>query len=240
MLIDDYHSHEAEAVHIAAEQGSRFAKEVAGDFNPIHDAGERRFCVPGDLLAALVLRHYGIAPHMDFRFRSRVGADVTLQFPRDAGAQLAIADAEGRVCLEVSRAGEPWHDIGAIEALAGASAALSGRNFPDLLEPLMREHGVMFNPARPMVLYESMALSLSERPAQNLALHLDSATLSVDGRRAVERLHFALEQDGRSIGQGCKRVTVSGLQPYDAERMQAFSDLYEQRRLAFRAAPGAG
>lgn len=234
-FLDDYHRHEAGAVHIAAEQGSRFAKEVAGDFNPIHDAGERRFCVPGDLLVALVLHYFGIAPYMDFRFRGLVGADAALQFPLDTGGELAITDRQGRVCLEVRREGEPYHDSGAVEALAAASAALSGRNFPDLLEPLMCEHGVMFNPDRPMVLYEGMELALSTPPDDDLELHLEAATLAVDGRRAEERLRFALQRGGRRIGHGQKRVTVSGLQPYDAGRMRAFSERYEQRRAAFRA-----
>lgn len=233
-FLDDYHVREGGLVRISAEQGSRFAKEVASDFNPIHDPGERRFCVPGDLLVALVLRYYGIAPRMDFRFRARVGADEPLLFPNAPAAALTVTDGQGRVCLEVERAGEPWRDEGAIAALAAASATLSGRNFPDLLEPLMREHGVMFNPGRPMVLYEGVQFRLEERPGADLVLSPEAASLTVEGRRGEELLPFALEQGGRLVGRGCKRVTVSGLQPYDPERMQAFSDLYRQRRSAFR------
>ena len=44
---------------VSAEQGSRFAKEVAGDFNPIHDHDSKRFCVPGDLLFAIALSDFG-------------------------------------------------------------------------------------------------------------------------------------------------------------------------------------
>ena len=41
-------------------QASEFAKGIAGDFNPIHDVGGKRFCVPGDLLFASLLNRYGV------------------------------------------------------------------------------------------------------------------------------------------------------------------------------------
>ncbi len=55
MFLDPYHCEEDGFVRVGAEQASQFAKGVADDFNPIHDPDSRRFCVPGDLLFALVL-----------------------------------------------------------------------------------------------------------------------------------------------------------------------------------------
>ena len=51
-----------ERISFSEQQASDFAKGVAGDFNPIHDPGAKRFCVPGDLLFAVLLHRFGIAP----------------------------------------------------------------------------------------------------------------------------------------------------------------------------------
>ena len=61
MFLERYHATQNGLVLISATQASRFAKEVAGDFNPIHNPDARRFCVPGDLLFALLLSHFGLS-----------------------------------------------------------------------------------------------------------------------------------------------------------------------------------
>jgi len=230
MFLDAFHYRRGEFVGIRAEQGDRFAKQVAGDFNPIHDAGERRFCVPGDLLVALVLRYYGIGPRMTFRFRGMVGADVLLRFPPDPGCEFAIADAEGRVYLEVARAGPTHAEERGIERLVREYAAFSGRNFPEFLEPLMRGQGMMFNPDRPLVLYDSMTFDLDRIPPDDLRMRFADAALQIDGRRGIEIIDFELRHGEDVIGSGSKRVVLSGLQPYDGERLQRFIDDYEGRR----------
>lgn len=80
-LLRPYYRDEGGALRISAERGSRFAKEVAGDHNPIHDAEAPRFCVPGDLLFALVLQRYGAARELALAFRGLLRADTPLQFP---------------------------------------------------------------------------------------------------------------------------------------------------------------
>ena len=65
----------------SAQQGSDFAKKVAGDFNPIHNADSRRFCVPGDLLFALALGQYGLHQSMSFQFLDLVGHDTPVDYP---------------------------------------------------------------------------------------------------------------------------------------------------------------
>ena len=72
----------ASSLTISAEQGSRFAKTISNDFNPIHDADSKRFCVPGDLLFALVLQRYGLSQNMSFQFSGMVSAETALEFPR--------------------------------------------------------------------------------------------------------------------------------------------------------------
>lgn len=80
MFLDRFHSVQDGHVVISALQASQFAKEIAGDFNPIHDPDARRFCVPGDLLFAIVLARFGLSENMTFRFRSLLGENVPLKF----------------------------------------------------------------------------------------------------------------------------------------------------------------
>ena len=55
MLLSDYYAIDAAGLRISADQASNFAKAIAGDFNPLHDPDNRRFCIPGDLLFTVLL-----------------------------------------------------------------------------------------------------------------------------------------------------------------------------------------
>ena len=50
MLVEKYYSEVGQEVRVSRQQASDFAKNIADDFNPIHDVQTKRFCVPGDLL----------------------------------------------------------------------------------------------------------------------------------------------------------------------------------------------
>lgn len=232
VFLDEFHSTENGVVRISAEQGSRFAKEVAQDFNPIHDAGATRFCVPGDLLFALVLGFYGLSERMAFSFRGMVGSNVQLRFPVSADGVIPITDAAGKLYLTVERAGATTRDPAVVEAFVRRYAAFSGRNFPEFLEPLMIDRGVMFNPDRPLVIYDSMVFEL-ERPAtRDVAMELLNTSLDVTGKRGEEEVRFQLLAEGRRIGSGSKRVVLGGLQTYDHHRLKRFVDSYTARRKA--------
>lgn len=233
MFLDAYHALHDGVVRISGEQASRFAKEVAGDFNPIHDADARRFCVPGDLLFALVLGYYGVSERMGFRFRGMVGRDVPLVFPETDEVSLTIADTDGKVYLEVERQGATSRDPDIVEAFVRRYSAFSGRNFPEFLEPLLRESGVMFNPQRPLVLYDSMAFELTSQATPALDTELESSSLEVDGKRGEEWVRFRITEGDAVIGAGSKKVVVSGLQPWDEDQMRAFIDDYTARRDRF-------
>ena len=56
MFLTPYFSTEDNQFQFTREQASHFAKKVAADFNPIHDEDNKRFCVPGDLLFAVLLQ----------------------------------------------------------------------------------------------------------------------------------------------------------------------------------------
>ena len=219
---------------ITPQQASDFAKSVAGDFNPLHDPDSRRFCVPGDLLFALVVDQFGLSQRMDLRFLGMVGANRTLDFQDSESAQICIRDAEGKTYLEVNRSGRVLRDTRASEQLTRAYVAFSGQNFPDLLVPLMRDHGVMFNPERPLVIYESMCLELLVDDPEILAgvieARLDRPSMQVDGKRGQVDLDYTLSCGSQPVAKGSKRMMIGALVPFDSERILAMADLYRQLR----------
>ncbi len=230
MLLDPYHSVVNGSVRISARQASHFAKAVAGDYNPIHDAGARRFCVPGDLLFALVLARYGLAARMTFTFRGMLGSDVPLHFPAAPGAAFEITDASGRPYLHVERAGAVTTDPAVVAAITRRYVAFSGRNFPDILQPLMAEQNVMFNPARPLVIYDSMGFELDSLDVRDPAMELTGSRLDIAGKRGDVLLDFRIGATGEAIGTGIKKLVVSGLREYDAARMREFVAEFHRRR----------
>lgn len=234
MFLDDFHSRDGNRVRIDPAAGSRFAKEIAGDFNPLHDPGTRRFCVPGDLLCALILRHYGLSRQMAFRFRGMVGEDATLIFPDDPGDTFAITDEGGRPYLEVERHGAATLDPALIEPFVRSYAAFSGQGFPHILQPLLERHGVMFNPEQPLVIFENMGFTLDAFMDGDPVTEFADATLDVQGKRADAQLHFDIRVAQQRVGHGSKQMMVRGLRPYEDQKMRAMMEEYERRRVAFQ------
>ncbi|GEK46189.1 DUF3581 domain-containing protein [Halomonas pacifica] len=221
MFLDEFHSVRDGRICISADQASHFAKGVAGDYNPIHNPDARRFCVPGDLLFALVLMRFGLSQRMVFHFRSMVGAGVPLALSLDADGLIRVTDEAGKLYLEVERDGEITHDEAVIEAFTRRYVAFSGKNFPHYLKPLMEAQGVMFNPQRPLVIYDSMGFELERLDVREPSLALSDSSLEVNGKRGDVRLEFALSGADGPLGRGSKKLVVSGLRDYDAEAMEA-------------------
>lgn len=221
MFLERYHSLQNGKVVIDARQGSRFAKEVAADFNPIHNPDARRFCVPGDLLFALLVSHFGLHRNMTFHFRSLLGDSVPLDFDEDDDGVIRVRDAKGKVYIEVECSGESTQDQELISAVTKCYVAASGKNFPHTMKPLMEKEGVMFNPDRPMVMYQSMSLLLESLDISNPTLELGEAKLVAEGKRGNVTLDYRLISDGQITGQVSKKLVVSGLRDYDADAMDA-------------------
>jgi hypothetical protein len=226
MFLDPFYSEENGFIQISAEQASRFAKGISDDFNPIHDPGSRRFCVPGDLLFALVLSKYGLSQNMSFRFSGMVGALTPLAFPDSDAAHLEIVNDKGKDFLDIERSGEVSHDTGLIESMIKNYVVFSGHNFPGILVPLMAEHKVMINPARPLVIYEGMSLNLERLDFSNPELELSKSSLQVSGKRGDAELHFNITDAGRAVGTGIKKLVLSGLREYEEAAMQGMCDKY--------------
>ena len=220
MFLDRYHSVRNGKVVINAHQGSRFAKEVAGDFNPIHNPDARRFCVPGDLVFALLINHFGLSRQMTFDFRSLLGDSVPLSFHEEEEV-VQVRDDRGKVYIEMERNGESTRDQSVIENLVRNYVAASGKNFPNTLVPLMQKQGVMLNPDRPMIMYQSMSLSMDTLEAPEADLELENAALAVEGKRGHITEDYRLLSQGKPAGQVCKKLLVSGLREYDDQKMKA-------------------
>ncbi|WP_444985149.1 DUF3581 domain-containing protein [Halomonas mongoliensis] len=219
MFLDEFHTPAGDRVAISAEQASRFAKGVAGDYNPIHNPDARRFCVPGDLLFALVLGRFGLSQRMDFRFLNMVGDGTPLCFQESDDGRIRVCDEGGKCYLEVERSGEVTRDEAVVEAFTRCYVAFSGKNFPHYLKPLMEAQGVMFNPRRPLVIYDSMGFSLERLDDLAPALELSNSSLEVNGKRGDCLLEFRIQSGGEPIGIGSKKLVVSGLCDYDPAAM---------------------
>lgn len=230
MFLDDFYTQTNGRLRITADQASRFAKQMAGDYNPIHDPSARRFCVPGDLLFALVLARHGLSQRMTFRFCGMVGDNVPLGIHEHDEGSLSVADEEGKEFLRVERNGAPTRDPAVVEAFTRRYIAFSGRNFPHYLKPLMEAQGVMFNPQRPLVIYDSMGFSLDSLDVAELEVGFAGSSFDINGKRGEAHLEFRMTSQGETVGYGSKKLLVSGLQPYDAEVMDAFVDEFNQRK----------
>ncbi|HAT41233.1 MAG TPA: DUF3581 domain-containing protein [Rheinheimera sp.] len=235
MLIAQFVDLSAETIVFRAEQASRFAKQVAEDFNPIHDADSKRFCVPGDLLFATLLSKFGLSRELHCRFEGMVGDNVELHIAQQ-GDEVSLQDANGKSFLTLQCSGDKHTNCQFVDQLIRDYVRFSGQNFPHILQPLMKQHQVMINPSRPLVIYQSMALHFHEFTDGCPQLRLSSSELLIDGKRGNVVLRFEFLHQGKVIGTGEKRMILSNLVPYDDTQMQALVDLYNERKASLSVA----
>ena len=232
MIIDQFFSEPNGRICFTREQGSDFAKQMAHDFNPLHDADAKRFCIPGDLLFAVVLARYGISQHMEFIFSGMVSAGVELVLPEPSG-ELHINDMDGREYLRVKRAGETANAESLIQNLTQSYVEFSGQTFPHILVPLLAEQQVMISPDRPMVIYQSMTIDLDRLDIANPLLKGDYNKLEINGKRGSVELAFHLEDGGEVVGRGKKHMLLSGLREYDEDVVASAITIYNDSKKAF-------
>lgn len=232
MFLQAFHQDHQGQIAITPEQASSFAKTVAQDFNPIHDVDHKRFCVPGDLLFALTLGKYGLSQKMQFQFEGMVGKGVDLKFPDALSPAFSIKDGNEKQYLSVVCSGDVNQDQTLIEAFVRSYVAFSGLNFMEVLVPLMEEHQVMINAARPLVIYEKMAFDLQHFDFLQPKLALEKAELAINGKRGDVTLFFNIIADGTVVGTGIKSLIMSGLRAYDQEQMNQLIHQYESSKKA--------
>ena len=230
MYLDDYYSDTGDGVLISREQASLFAKGVADDFNPLHDPENKLFCVPGDLLFSIAVAKLGLHQRMRFEFAGMVDGSQRLRFSDTGDGVVRMVDDSDRTYLNIHREGENTSDPGLIGALTRRYVEFSGHTFPDILMPLMAEQSVMINPARPLVIYESMEIDLPTLDFSDPTLAFTGSTLEVNGKRGGVRLGFQFRSAGKHVGEGAKFMSLRGLRPYDSGAAEAMIREYRERK----------
>ena len=171
---------------------------------------------------------------MEFGFLGMVPAGIELILP-EPSAQLLIKDAPGKDYLSILRSGGNSDNAGLIDNLTRNYVEFSGHTFPDLLVPMLAEQNMMINPARPMVMYESMTIDLDRLDIDSPVLEVDRKELSTNGKRGEVLLGFNLVESGKVVGRGKKRMILSGLREYDKPVMDEAVAVYNQRKMAYLA-----
>lgn len=227
-FLNEFFDQRGDQISISGSQGSCFAKQIANDFNPIHNVDSRRFCVPGDLLFAIALQQYGLHESMHFSFRELVKADSQLTFPEDLPSEIKVRNQRDKTVLELKLSGASVKDGDLAEQLIRNYVSFSGQNFPHILVPLMKQHQVMINPKRPLVIYEKMSIQFDTIVFENLNIELTETNLSVDGKRGDAELHFSIEDNDKKIGSGVKILVLSGLREYEQASVDQMCDDYDR------------
>lgn len=234
-MLETFHQEIDQKLSFTRQQSSDFAKKVANDFNVIHDVDARRFCVPGDLLFAMILNKKGLSQNMTFNFSGMVNDGIALELREMEDGHLSVRGEGDKEYLNVEIAGDVSHDKAMIEQLICSYVAFSGMNFPHLLVPLMEQKNVMFNPARPLVIYESMSLSLDTLDMQKPTVELVSSNLEVVGKRGNVTLNFCFKEKGQIVGLGKKRMIMSNLRCYEQSIVDQMITDYNERKQLFSA-----
>lgn len=232
MDIRSFYQRENDEIWFRRSDASQFAKSVANDFNPIHDPDARRFCVPGDLLFASTLAMCGVSAEMAFDFQLMVDETDRLTV-HETQSSVRWLDGDNKVYLEVTRDGMHSADAGVVAAIVEAYVKFSGQTFPFVLVDLMKSENVMINPARPLVMYKSMALSLNRLDVQSVELRLRDASLTGSGKKGEVTLAFDLYEAGELFGTGDKKMLLGGLRPYDQDVIDELVADYNRIKYAF-------
>jgi hypothetical protein len=235
MFIEQYCPINDEKISFTRQQGSDFAKQVADDFNPLHNIENKRFCVPGDLLFSIIIAKAGLHKEMSFNFSGMVNDGIELTFPNEINADFDIVDNNNKTYLSVETSGEKTHCASLINALTKAYVDFSGHTFPDILVKLMAENNVMINPARPMVMYQSMKISLDRLDITTLTLKLSKTSLTIEGKRGDAWLEFDLISNGEIVGHGKKHMLLSGLREYCQDNIDTMVAQYKNSKTAYKS-----
>jgi len=234
MFVENFYTKSGDKYSFSKQQGSGFAKEIAGDFNPLHDPENSRFCVPGDLLFSLSLDKYGISQNMTFDFQGMVSGDTEVHFV-ETPEQIKIENDSEKSFLTVTREGEITQEPAFVEALVRSYVAFSGKTFPHIIVELMKEEGVMINPAKPMVIYDMMKLGFEKFSEHQPEVVLKGSRFDVNGKRGMVIMDFDICANNEVVGHGEKQIIMSGLRPYDQEGIDVLVDNYDQSRARFFA-----
>jgi hypothetical protein len=234
MNIENYYHLEDSKLSFTRQQASEFAKSEARDFNPIHNVDSKMFCVPGDLLFSVIIRHYGLRQIMGFSFSGMVNDVITLYLPTVQAREISIYDYNNKKYLDISSNGEASRDQRLVNSLIGNYVEFSGHTFPHVLVPLMKENNVMVNTSRPLVIYDHMRIVLDTLDIDEVTLSLADSQFRLYGKRGDVALNFELNCNGEAVGKGQKKMVLSGLREFDQEKIDELIQTYNQRKTNYQ------
>lgn len=233
MFLDSYYSEQNGEFSFTREQASHFAKIIAGDFNPIHDEDNKRFCVPGDLLFSVVLAKVGLSQKMRFEFAGMINDGIALSIDTKSDTDMSLIDEKGKEYLHITREGETTNDQELIGQVTKNYVQFSGMNFPHIMVPLMESKQIMINPTRPLVIYESMELDFTRLDFSAPTVELTDSEITVEGKRGSVTLMFCFKENGEVVGTGRKRMVMSGLKPYCQNEIDELVNRFNERKDRF-------
>ncbi|RMA82391.1 DUF3581 family protein [Umboniibacter marinipuniceus] len=236
MLVTPFFQSANGLLSFTREQGCRFAKEIANDFNPIHDVDAKRFCIPGDLLFSVLLSQVGICRELDVNFAGMVTDQTRLKVVTECARKSSLVDENDKPCLNIEHSNDGLTSPELIDQLTEAYVAFSGESFPHILVPLMAEHQVMINPDRPIVMYTDMMIRFEDLNFSSLALRMSGSELEVMGKRGNVILKFEFVDGDRVVGRGEKHMVLSGLRAYDQAGIDQMVETYSERKNGLVAA----
>lgn len=230
MNIEKYYHLDNSKLSFTRQQASDFAKTEAGDFNPIHDVDSKRFCVPGDLLFSVIIRHYGLRQVMGFSFSGMVNDEITLYLPKVQAREISIYDDANKKYLDISSNGKTSRDNKLIDSLTSSYVEFSGLTFPHVLVPLMKANNVMVNPDRPLVIYDHMRITLDTLDVDEVSLSLTDSEFRLYGKRGDVALNFQLNCNGETVGKGQKKMVLSGLREFEQSKIDELIRVYSNNK----------
>ncbi len=233
-MLEQYYTKKDQQIFFTSQQASDFAKQIAQDFNPLHNKENKRFCVPGDLMFAIVLAEYGMSQHMHFSFEGMLKGDTDLDFPDFKDNTLILKDEKEKPYLTINRAGNISTDMPFIENFICEYVAFSGQTFPQILVPLMRKEGLMINPMKPLVIYENMEINLDEFSAHPVSLECLKTKLDIKGKRGNVTLEFCVKTQGKIIGTGEKHLIIGGLRDFKEEAINDMIAIYHNLKQQYQ------
>lgn len=236
MFLNEFYSQKDSSFRFTQQQASRFAKTVANDYNKIHDVDNKRFCVPGDLLFAVSLAKFGLSKTMKIDFTGMVKNDTDLIFSPLLENKTAIMNSDQQTFMELELGGQSSHDEKIITKIIKEYVQFSGKNFPEIMVPLMRTENMMFNPARTLIMYKSMQINMTRVDVDSIALVFDEAVMAVQGKRATVNFKFDFYDGDEKVGTGQKDMLLSGLIPYEESAMAGVIADYQAAKIKYLSA----
>ena len=97
----------------------------------------------------------------------------------------------------------------------------------------MADNGVMITPSRPLVIYESMSLTMKEVLFDKVSTEVDDVFMEMTGKRAKVAISFTLSSEKQIIGAGAKNLVIASLRPYDQDLCSIMVNEYLKKRDAY-------